>query len=239
MKILGIDSSGLVAGAAIMEDQKMTAEYTLNHKLTHSETLMGMIDECVRRTGLDLKELDGIAVSSGPGSFTGLRIGVGTVKGLAMALKVPVAGVPTLEALAWGLYGCAGYVCPIMDARREQVYTAVFEYDEERALKTLMEGQPLGLDELLSLLKGFDGPVTFCGDAVAVYGDRIKSEAGVKAFFAPKHQLHQRAGAVAALGMKYLKEGRGISPEELVPHYFRKSQAEREREEAQNAAAAS
>lgn len=128
MKILGIDSSGLVASAAVVEDDNLLAEYTVNYKKTHSQTLLPMIDEIVRMTELDLNTLDGIAVAAGPGSFTGLRIGSATAKGLGLALGKPLVEIPTLEGLAYNLYGTEKLVCPMMDARRNQVYTGIYEF---------------------------------------------------------------------------------------------------------------
>ena len=122
MKVLGIESASMVASAAIVEDGSLIAEYTVNHKKTHSQTLLLMIDEIVRMTEVNLQEVDGIAISAGPGSFTGLRIGSATAKGLGLALNKPLLHIPTLDAMAWQLWGCDALVCPIMDARRGQVY---------------------------------------------------------------------------------------------------------------------
>ena len=127
MKVLGIESASMVASAAIVEDGNLIAEYTVNHKKTHSQTLLPMIDEIVRMTETNLSELDGIAVSAGPGSFTGLRIGSATAKGLGLALGKPLLHISTLEAMAWQLWGCDGLVCPIMDARRGQVYGGAYD----------------------------------------------------------------------------------------------------------------
>lgn len=128
VRILGIDSSGLVAGVAVTEDDVLVAEYTTNYKKTHSQTLLPMLDELRRMVELDLNTLDAIAVASGPGSFTGLRIGAATAKGLGLALNRPLVEVPTLEGLAWNVWGAGGIVCPLMDARRNQVYTAAYRY---------------------------------------------------------------------------------------------------------------
>lgn len=123
MKILALDSSGLVASVAVVEDDNLIAEYTVNYKKTHSQTLLPMLDEIVKMTELDLDTIDAVAVAAGPGSFTGLRIGSATAKGLGLALKKPLIGVPTLEGLAYNLYNTKGLICPLMDARRNQVYT--------------------------------------------------------------------------------------------------------------------
>ena len=128
MKILGLDSSGLVASVALVEDSELVAEYTTNYKKTHSQTLLPMLDELRNMIELDMHTVDAIAIASGPGSFTGLRIGSATAKGLGLALEIPLVEVPTLEGLAWNLYGTEKIVCPVMDARRNQVYTAAYEF---------------------------------------------------------------------------------------------------------------
>ena len=127
MKILALDSSGLVASVAVVEDEKLLAEYTVNYKKTHSQTLLPMLDELTRMLDLELDTIDAVAVSGGPGSFTGLRIGSATAKGLGLALKKPLIHVPTLDAMAYNLWGSDALICPIMDARRNQVYTGVYQ----------------------------------------------------------------------------------------------------------------
>ena len=145
MKILGLDSSGLVASAAVVEEDITIAEYTVNYKKTHSQTLIPMLDEIKRMTELDLHTLDAIAIASGPGSFTGLRIGSATAKGLGLALDIPIIPVPTVDALAYNFYGCSALVCPLMDARRNQVYTGLYEFQKR-------EGTGAGY-ELCTVLK--------------------------------------------------------------------------------------
>ena len=149
MKILGIDSSGIVASVAIVQDDIMVAEYSVNYKKTHSQTLMLMVDEVVRMTEQDLEEIDAIAVAAGPGSFTGLRIGSATVKGLGMALDKPVISVPTCHALAYNLWGAHGALCPIMDARRNQVYTGIYEFVNGE-LVCLHEQEAMNIQELIA-----------------------------------------------------------------------------------------
>ena len=161
MNILAIDSSGLTAAVAVMTDGKLAAEYTVNNKKTHSQTLLPMIDEVMKASGLEPKQLECIAVSRGPGSFTGLRIGSATAKGLGLALNIPIAEVSSLEALAYNLYGNEGcIICPIMDARRQEVYTAAYEfipvYDAEYTgsyeIKRIIDEKACSLDELLKEL---------------------------------------------------------------------------------------
>lgn len=232
MKILALDSSGIVASAAVVEDQNLLAEYTVNYKKTHSQTLLPMLDEISRMLELDLESLDAIAVAAGPGSFTGLRIGSATAKGLGLALKKPLISVPTLEGLAYNLYDTPGLICPIMDARRNQVYTGVYRFENH---ELEIEKAPMAADiqELLEILNQYKEPVTFLGDGVPVYSDAIKRTLQVPFSFAPAHLNKQRAAAVAARACVYFKDGRVETAEEHRPEYLRVSQAERERAERQ------
>lgn len=228
MRILGIESSSLVASVAIVEDEVTTAEYTVNFKRTHSQTLLPMLDEIVKMVELDLETIDGIAVSGGPGSFTGLRIGSATGKGLGLALKKPLISVPTVDAMAYNLYGSAYTVCPIMDARRNQVYTGI--YDNRNGFSIIKEQCAMDIEELVEELNTAGQKVVFLGDGVPVYKKQIQEKLTVPFLFAPAHLNRQRAAAVAALGCKYYEEGKTLTAEEHAPVYLRKPQAERERE---------
>ena len=148
MKVLGIESSSLVASVALVTDDILTAEYTVNFKKTHSQTLLPMLDEIVKMLGLDLETIDAIATAGGPGSFTGLRIGAATAKGLGLALKKPLIHVPTVDAIAYNMWGASGLICPIMDAKRCQVYTGL--YHMENGIETVMEQCPMDMGELIS-----------------------------------------------------------------------------------------
>lgn len=128
MKILALDSSGLTASVAVIEDENLMGEYTMNYKKTHSQTLLPMLDELAKMIELDLQSIDAIAVAGGPGSFTGLRIGSATAKGLGLALDKPIVHVPTVDGLAYNLWGHKDFVCPLMDARRNQTYTGLYEF---------------------------------------------------------------------------------------------------------------
>lgn len=228
MRVLALDSSGIVASVAVVEDETLVAEYTVNYKKTHSQTLLPMLDEIVKMAELDLGTIDAIAVAKGPGSFTGLRIGSATAKGLGLALDKPLVGVPTVEALAYNLYDVNGLICPIMDARRKQVYTGIYRYEEHK-LVTVKDQMAAGIEELLSMLNEMQEPVTFLGDGVPVFKDIIAENLNVPYSFAPAHLSRQRAGAVGALGVLYAKEGRTETAAEHKPDYLRVSQAERER----------
>lgn len=234
MKILALDSSGIVASVAIVEDNTLLAGYTVNYKKTHSQTLLPMLDEVAKMTELDLSTIDAIAVAAGPGSFTGLRIGSATAKGLALALKKPLVAVPTVEALAYNLYDTNGLICPIMDARRNQVYTGIYRFENHK-LVTLEDQMAVSITDLLDKLNERGEPVTFLGDGVPVFEKTIEENLKVPHTFAPAHVNKQRAAAVAALGEIYYREGKLQSAAEHTPEYLRVSQAERERAEKQKA----
>ena len=234
MRILGLDSSGLVAGVAIIEDDRLLAEYTTDYKKTHSQTLLPMLDELRKMIDLDLNTVDAIAIAAGPGSYTGLRIGSATAKGLGFALQKPLVEVPTLEGLAWNLWGTDCLVCPIMDARRNQVYTGVYSYvavGEGFQLKTLAEGAAMDVEELIAKLNTMGRKVIFLGDGVPVYGQVLREKLKVEYGFAPAGCNRQRAANVAALGAVYYAQGKTVTAAEHAPEYLRKSQAEREQEE--------
>ena len=235
MKILAIDSSGLVATVAIVEDNNLIAEYTIHHKKTHSQTLMPMMEEVKQMVELELNTIDAIAVASGPGSFTGLRIGAATAKGLAMGLNKPIIEVPTLEGMAYQMYGSQALVCPIMDARRNQVYTGLYQFEEGEngyGMETLKEGCACDIMECIEVVNSFEQPVIFLGDGVPVFESMIREHATVPVYFAPAHRRLQSAASVGALAMEFAKEGRFVEAKDHAPDYFRVSQAERERMEA-------
>ena len=234
MKILALDSSGIVASVAVIEDDILLAEYTVNYKKTHSQTLLPMLDEVVKMTELDLETIDAIAVAAGPGSFTGLRIGSATAKGLGLALKKPLIAVPTVDALAYNLYDVSGLICPIMDARRNQVYTGIYRFEEHK-LVAVKQQWASPVTELIEELNKLGEPVTFLGDGVPVFRSMIEGKLQVPYSFAPAHVNKQRAAAVGTLGMIYYKEGRTETAMEPVPEYLRVSQAERERAEREKA----
>ena len=230
MKILALDSSGIVASVAVVEEDNLLAEYTVNYKKTHSQTLLPMLDEVVKMTELDLNTIDAIAVAAGPGSFTGLRIGSATAKGLGLALQKPLVEIPTVDALAYNLYDAKGLICPIMDARRSQVYTGIYRFEDHR-LVVQKKQWASAITELLEELNELGEPITFLGDGVPVFRDVIARTLKVPFSFAPAHMNKQRAAAVAALAAVYYKEGKIISAREHCPEYLRVSQAERERAE--------
>ncbi len=236
MRILALDSSGLVATVAIVEEaagnEQTIAEYTLNYKKTHSQTLLPMLDEIVKMTALDLNAIDAIAAAAGPGSFTGLRIGSATAKGLGLALNKPLIHIPTLEGLAYNLCGTEKVVCPILDARRGQAYAGIYEFNGDR-LSVLEDQMAVSIEELGERLLSYGRKVIFLGDGVPVFREALteKIMAGCDISFAPANLNRQRAASVGALALRYYREGKIESAADHKPDYLRASQAERERQE--------
>lgn len=233
MKILGIDASGLVASVAVLEDEIIVGEYSTNFKKTHSQTLLPMLQQLQQMIELDLSTLDAIAIASGPGSFTGLRIGSATAKGLGLALDLPIVSVSTIEALAYNLWGSEADVCPLMDARRNQTYTGIFRFSEGK-METVLSPCAVDLSDVLAKVNKNGRSVVFLGDGVPVFSEQIIRNCSVPYTFAPAHMNRQRAASVCALGAVYYLEGRTESAAEHRPEYLRMSQAERERLEREN-----
>jgi tRNA threonylcarbamoyladenosine biosynthesis protein TsaB len=229
MRILSLDTTGLVASCAVVDNEKTVAEFTTNYKKTHSQTLMPMIKEMCELTELDLSTIDYVACASGPGSFTGLRIGAATAKGLAHGLNKKIIPVPTLDALAYNLIGSSVPVVPIMDARRNQVYTAV--YDTVDGIDRISEYMACDIKDLLDYVDSIADSAIFLGDGVPVFKDVISAYS--KHFtFAPVSCNMQRAACVGALALENTDLAVDCNDFEII--YLRKSQAEREREEKLN-----
>ena len=234
MKILAIDSSGQTASVAVWEDDLTLAEFSIHAKKTHSQTLLPMLEAVREKIEFDMKEIDAIAVTSGPGSFTGLRIGSATAKGFGFALDKPIIPVPTLEGLAYNLYGADKVVCPLMDARRNQTYTGLYAFVENADkydVRIIKEQCAVPLKEILTACNELGRGVIFLGDGVPVFREEIRRTVTVPYSFAPAHMNRQRAAAVAALAARYYEQGRIRQAAEYAPEYLRLSQAERERRE--------
>ena len=230
MRIVAIDSSGLVASVAILENDSILATYSVNYKKTHSQTLLPMLDAVAKMIELDLDTVDAIAIAKGPGSFTGLRIGSATAKGLGLALDKPIVEIPTVDGLAYNLWGAKDLVCPLMDARRNQTYTGIYAF-EKGEMQVLEPQCAVDIAQIVEKINELQRAVIFLGDGVPVFRDYIAEHVQVPYFFAPAHLNKQRAGAVAALAFRYLKNGQTVSAAEHQPDYLRLSQAERERKE--------
>ncbi len=231
MKILGIDGSGLVASVAIVEDDNLIGEYTTGYKKTHSQTLLPMLDELSKMVELDLNAIDAIAVAAGPGSFTGLRIASATAKGLGLYLGCPIVSVPTVDAIAFNMWGASGVICPILDARRGQVYTGLYSFTESGEFNVLHSQCAVDFTEIAATINTNGTPVTFLGDGVPVFQDKIKELIKVPFRFAPAHLNRQHAASVATLGGIYYINGDCEIAADHRPEYLRLSQAERERME--------
>ena len=225
MIVLGIETSSLHGGVALVGPEGLIAEQVLNIEVTYSERLLPAIDRVLADAGLAAAKLGGLAVTIGPGSFTGLRIGLSTAKGLAAASGAPLVGVPTLRALAWGLPFCRYPICPILDARKGEVYCALFRW-EQASLVQVMEDAALPPHVLA---EGIAEPTVFVGDGVAVYADVLIQALGSRAVFPPAPLRGARPAATAALGRERLLRGERDDPAGLVPRYLRPSEAELKR----------
>lgn len=241
MKILGIDTSGLVGAVAIADGDLLLSQFSIQYKTTHSEILMPMLDDVCKKIHLDLKSIDAIAVAKGPGSFTGLRIGSATAKGLALALDKPIIPIPTVDGIAYNLYGVEKIICPMMDARRNQVYTGLYTFvagtPEGKSLERTFEMQIIheqfatSVEDIAGKINEIGKPVVLLGDGVPVYRDQLDKLLQVPYSIAPMHQNRQNAAALVSLAMQYAAEGRMVSADEFAPDYLRLSQAEREAKE--------
>jgi tRNA threonylcarbamoyladenosine biosynthesis protein TsaB len=222
MYVLGIETSTKTGGAAVVSETGLIAEYTLNVEATYSERLMAAVDRVLADAGLAVSGLDGFAVSVGPGSFTGLRIGLSAVKGLALATGKPVAAVPTLRALAWNLPYSAYPVCPLLDARKNEVYAALYRYEGDVLVQELPESA-IALAELAGRIPG---NVVFTGEAALLYRAAIRELFGERALFAPLSAMVPSAASVAEIGMAMIKNGGQADADSLTPLYIRRPEAE-------------
>ena len=212
----------MAGGVALLNEEKLLSEYTLDVQTTHSARLMPALDHILRDSSVDKGELDGIAISIGPGSFTGLRIGLATAKGLALGLGIPLVGVPTLDALAGNIPFAAHQVCPMLDARKGEVYTSLFRHENG----ALVRRSPYQVMPPRDLVEQIDEKTIFLGDAVDVYGDLVREKLGDLALFAPDAQRLPRAAIVAEIGLLKLKTGKRLDIASSEPIYIRPSDAE-------------
>ena len=235
MKILAIEASGPVAGCALWEDGTLTAEYSVQYKKKHSQSLVPMLSEMREMVDLDLASIDMIAVTAGPGSFTGLRIGAATVKGLGLALERPVLPVPTVDSLACNLYGTDRVICPLMDARRQQVYTGI--YENRDGLNVLRPQCVVAFTEIAGELNRLGREVIFLGDGAPVNEGAMREQMQVPYLIAPAHLNRQRAASTAVRAAQiYAEKGEAalVSADDFRPEYLRIPQAERERGDKRN-----
>ncbi len=226
MKILTLDTSGPVAGAALMENGVITHEVTAAHGLTHSQTAMVMVDQCLEAAGLTVKDIDLFAAVAGPGSFTGVRIGVCAVRALSHAWNKPALAVDSLEALAMNCFGFHGIICPILDARRGQVYCAAFRFEDGKLPERILPDDAMALGDFLAKLPENE-KLIFLGDGLKVHFPAISRKLGDRAVAAPAHMSYLRAAAACEIAANRADDAKDCK--ELLPIYLRAPQAERER----------
>ena len=227
MLILAFETSAKAASVALMEGNKLLGESYQNTGLTHSQTLMVMAEDVLKQCGKTARDVQAVAVAEGPGSFTGVRIGVAAAKGFAWGKQIPCFGISTLEAMAESLGVYAGIVCPVMDARRSQVYNALFRAEAGK-LTRLTEDRAIALADLEKELKNYEEPVFLVGDGSNLCYNTLAGSIS-NLILPPEHRLHQRAVGVAILAARQAETGIAPSGNELQPNYLRLSQAERER----------
>lgn len=215
MKILAIDSSSRFFSAAISEDKKLISERNIELERRLFEELIGTIKDLLIKTGITLKEIDAFCVGLGPGSFTGLRIGVSTMKGLAFSLKIPLLGVSSLDALAYNAKGFRGLICPIIDAKRENLYSCLYEYNKDRLVKK----SGYLLIDLKSLIKKINKPAVFLGDGINLYKKQISQEIK-EALFLPSDFWYPKASIIARLGLEKLARAKNFDSARIRPLYL-------------------
>ena len=227
MKILAIDTSTMLGGIAIMDESLLIAESRLNVKSTHSERLMTEIEHCLKQSGVKISDIDVFAVATGPGSFTGLRIGLSTIKGFSYATGKPIVSVPTLEALAWNFPYSRYPVCTMLDARKKEVYAALFKWEGENLIRLINETSAKPEEFVRDALRvTHDDKFIFAGEGAVLYRDKIIEAVGEKAIFASPEKTVPSPANVAVLGLKKAKAGEFSEPVSLIPMYIRKSEAE-------------
>ena len=231
MLILAFETSAKAASVALMEGTKLLGESYQNTGLTHSQTLMVMAEDLLKQCGKTAQDVEAVAVAEGPGSFTGVRIGVAAAKGFAWGKEIPCFGVSTLEAMAESLGIYEGFVCPAMDARRSQVYNALF-YVNCSEIERHREDRAIALADLKEDLEHLDGPIYLVGDGATLTYNTLKDSID-QLILPPEHRMHQRAVGVGLVAARMAAEGLAPSGGELMPNYLRLSQAEREKLEKQ------
>ena len=226
MKILALDTSAKSASVAVTEGNEIKGEFFINTTLTHSETLMPMIDAVLKSTKTMLPDIDCFAVNTGPGSFTGLRIGIAAVKGMAFALDKPCAGISTLESMAYNFCRESFTVCAVMDARCYQVYNALFDVSDDSPVR-LCDDRALTIDELISELQNTDKQIVLVGDGAKICYEKMK-DCGINIDIAYENVRYQHAAGTAFAAEKLVSEGKAVSADILMPQYLRLPQAQRE-----------
>lgn len=228
MKILSIESASVTASCAVSQDENVLGEYTLSHKKTHSEKLMPLIEDLMQDLALKINDIDIIAVSEGPGSYTGLRIGAAIAKSLAFAADIKIVNVPTTKSLAANIYDTDKLIVPIMDAKAGRIYTGIYKWVNGDLIE-VKEQFPCNIDELIDILNDLKESVIFNGDGSVNYKEEIKNNLKQKAYFAPEIFNYLKASTLSLLAYKMAVEGNTITAKDFKPQYLRLSQAERNR----------
>lgn len=223
MNIIALDSSSGVAGAAIYSEGRIIGEYSLNHKMNHSRTLMCELEELAGRLSFELNTADAVAVARGPGSFTGLRIGVAAAKGLAMAIGRPMVMVPTLEGMACRYQGDSRLIVPMLDARRDQIYSGIYRFRGKES-ECLYDAEALSVTSQIERLNGLGGEAVLMGDGCDAFAREIEEQLKIPYMVAPAHMRYQSAAAVAVWAAEHFEP---VPAEDAAPEYIRPSQAER------------
>ncbi|MPW24876.1 tRNA (adenosine(37)-N6)-threonylcarbamoyltransferase complex dimerization subunit type 1 TsaB [Alkalibaculum sp. M08DMB] len=226
MKILAIDTSTIVSSVALIDDKKLYSEITINCKnKNHSERLILLIDEVLNNSDLNIKDVDVFSCNIGPGSFTGLRIAIATIKGLAQSLKKPVIGASTLESLAYNLPYAQGIICPVMDAQKDEVYTCLYKWNQGQ-LVAITEQSVFTVAELLNVIKKQDERVILLGDSLNKFSPEVLEEYKDKILIAPIGDRMPKASSLGNLSLELVKKGYQVDHTQIEPNYMRKSQAE-------------
>lgn len=226
MKILAIESATITASCAVSYDGVILGEYTLNHKKTHSEKLMPLIELLMNELSLKIQDIDVIAISEGPGSYTGLRIGAAIAKSMAYAVNIPIANIPTTKSLAGNIFDLHNLIVPIMDAKAGRIYTGIYKW-ENAELITVKEQFPCNIEELIDILNNYNEPIIFNGDGSVNYKNIIEDKLNQESHFAPIKFNYLNASTLAAIGYNMALNGELIKASEFKPQYLRLSQAER------------
>lgn len=225
MKILALDSSSIVATAALIDGNKMIGEMTINHKKNHSQKLMPLIQKLLDEVEVKIQDVDGFGVSIGPGSFTGIRIGVSTAKALAQVGNKPLVGISTLEGLAFNLPYSEGLLCPILDAQREQIYTALYQWQGQKML-CIEKDQAVSVKDWIEELSKRGEKIHLIGDGIPKYAEQFQDRLGEKIWIAPIASRMPRASSIASLSLEKILKGQASDYKSVVPNYIRKSQAQ-------------
>lgn len=226
MKVLAIESASIAASCAVSEDGSLLGEYTLNHKKTHSEKLMPLIEELLNELNIKIQDIDVIAISEGPGSYTGLRIGAAIAKSLAFAVDIPIANIPTTKSLAANVFDVSKLIVPVMDAKAGRIYTGVYRWNEGK-ISTVKEQYPCNIVDMLEMMNEYEEPIIFNGDGAVNYRDIIEKKLRQRAYFAPERYNFLNASTLASIGYDMALIGEFVQASDFRPQYLRISQAER------------